>query len=110
MLSRHSRHGLALLLAVLACAPALAEESPAQMVRAEVAKVLAIVKDPEIAPQERRARLTQRIAERFDFDGMSQSILTTHCVGYAFAGPQSVRPATKGFVARSSRTFVNSPG
>ena len=55
-----------------------AAESPAELVRAEVAEVLAIVKDESISRSARRARLTRRIASRFDFESMAQSILATH--------------------------------
>jgi len=57
---------------------AAAAESPAELVRSEVAQVLAIVKDESISPEARRAQLTRRIAARFDFESMAQSILATH--------------------------------
>ena len=65
-------------LAIWAPAGAAAAESPAELVRAEVAEVLAIVKDENISKAARRARLTRRIASRFDFESMAQSILATH--------------------------------
>lgn len=66
---------------VLAAAPlsgVLAAESPAELVRAEVAAVLAVVKDESLSASERHEKVTQRIATRFDFDAMAQSILSTH--------------------------------
>ncbi len=65
-------------LALSAPAGAAAADSPAELVRAEVAEVLAIVKDESISKATRRARLTRRIASRFDFESMAQSILATH--------------------------------
>lgn len=67
-----------LLLCLLLPGLAGAEESPAEMVRAEVAKVLAIVKDQGLGASARRHTISERIASRFDFEAMSQSILAVH--------------------------------
>ena len=70
-----------LLLGVLlgaASLPALAEESPAALVRGEVDQVLRIVQDRSVSDATRRERLRERIGRSFDFEAMSQSILATH--------------------------------
>jgi phospholipid transport system substrate-binding protein len=70
--------GSMLMLAAMSSSPAQAAQSPAELVRAEVAEVLAIVKDPSLDARTRREKLTRRIAASCDFESMAQSILTTH--------------------------------
>ena len=67
-----------LLLAVATLRGAHAADSPAELVRTEVAAVLAVVKDQSLSAGDRHAAITQRIASRFDFEAMSQSILSRH--------------------------------
>jgi len=53
----------------------LAEESPASLIRAEVARVLAVAQDKRLDVETRRAKLRQIIGARFDFEDMSQRVL-----------------------------------
>lgn len=69
---------LAILFASLAGATALAEEGPANLVRAEVTRVLAVVQDKSLDVEARRAKLRQIIGARFDFEDMSQRVLAVH--------------------------------
>lgn len=53
-------------------------ESPVEMVRQEVAAVLQVLDDSKLDAASRRAVVSDRIAESFDFDDMSQSILAVN--------------------------------
>jgi phospholipid transport system substrate-binding protein len=66
---------LTALTVVMLAGAARAEDSPAALVRSEVANVLAILDDPSLDADTRRKRLSDSIARRFDFVDMSRSIL-----------------------------------
>ena len=61
-----------------------AEIRPVELVRAEVAALLAVLDDPTLDAEQRRQSLSDRIAKRFDLQDMSQSILA---VNWAKATP-----------------------
>ena len=68
-------------LIVLTCiirSPAIADETPAAIVRAEVASVLAIVQDKSLDTYARRAKLRRIIRDRFDFRDISQRVLAVN--------------------------------
>lgn len=69
---------LTLTAAVCVPPPAHAEKSPVELVRGEVAAILAVLDDPSLDPAVRRRTLSDRIARNFDFDAMSQSILAVN--------------------------------
>ncbi len=63
----------------LACSTLLhAAQSPSVVVRDEVDRVLGIVQDENLDQVTRRSKLRDVIANRFDFQAMSQSILAQH--------------------------------
>lgn len=64
--------------AVLSAAPAVAEERPVELVRQEVAAVLALLDDKSLDSETRRQMLSDRIARHFDFEDMSRSILAVN--------------------------------
>jgi phospholipid transport system substrate-binding protein len=49
--------------------------TPAAAVQGVVEQVLAVLRDDDLAPPERRARLRNALAPHFDFEAMAQSIL-----------------------------------
>jgi phospholipid transport system substrate-binding protein len=64
--------------AVLSAAHAVAEERPVELVRQEVAAVLALLDDKSLDSETRRQTVSDRIASHFDFDDMSRSILAVN--------------------------------
>lgn len=63
---------------LLGAAPALAAESPTEVVRAAVDQVIGLLKDTSLDRDARRVRMREVIGERFDFRAMGQSILATN--------------------------------
>jgi len=70
----------AVLLGASLCFSALAhaEKSPVELVRGEVAAILAVLDDQGLDPAVRRRTMSDRIARNFDFDEMSRSILAVN--------------------------------
>jgi phospholipid transport system substrate-binding protein len=62
----------------LSAARAVAEERPAELVRQEVAAVLALLDDKSLDSETRRQMLSDRLARHFDFEDMSRSILAVN--------------------------------
>ena len=63
---------------VLSAAQAVAEERPVDLVRQEVAAVLALLDDKSLDSETRRQTISDRIARHFDFEDMSRSILAVN--------------------------------
>lgn len=67
-----------IVLAFMMPSSVIADESPASIVRAEVASVLAIVQDRSLDTETRRSKLRRIIRKRFDFRDISQRVLAVN--------------------------------